>query len=67
MDVDIYEPTVIILKHLWPRVVKGGVLLLDDYGNFPGETKAVDEYFKGDGIEIRKLPFAASPAYIIKE
>lgn len=67
MDVDIYEPTAVILEHLWPKIVKGGILLLDDYGNFPGETKAVDEYFAEEKIKIRKLSFASSPAYIIKE
>lgn len=67
LDTDIYEPAVSILKHFWPRVVKGGVLILDDYGVFPGETKAVDEYFKGQNVKILKFPFAMSPCYIVKE
>ena len=57
LDVDIYEPSVTVLEELYPRVVKGGVILLDDYGFFPGETKAVDEYFKDKDVEIKKLPF----------
>jgi hypothetical protein len=67
LDTDIYEPAVTILEHLYPRIVKGGVLILDDYGTFPGETKAVDDYFKGTDIKIRKFPFAMTPCYIIKE
>lgn len=67
LDVDIYEPTVTILEYLWPRIVKGGVLILDDYATFPGETKAVDEYFKGKNVKIQKFPFAMTPCYIIKE
>lgn len=67
LDVDLYEPSVAILEHLYPRITKGGILLLDDYGFFPGETKAVDEYFKDKDIEIRKLPFCMTPSYIIKE
>lgn len=67
LDTDIYEPAVTILEHFYPRLVKGGVLLLDDYGTFPGETKAVDDYFKGKDVTIRKFPFAMTPCYIIKE
>ncbi|MEZ4798719.1 MAG: TylF/MycF/NovP-related O-methyltransferase [Flavobacteriales bacterium] len=66
LDTDIYEPAVAILEHLWPRIVKGGVLILDDYGTFPGETKAVDEYFKDKNVEIKKFPFAMTPCYIVK-
>ena len=67
LDTDIYEPAVTILENLYPRMVKGGVLILDDYGTFPGETRAVDDYFKGTNIRIRKFPFAMTPSYIIKE
>lgn len=66
LDTDIYEPAVTILEHLYPRLVKGGVLLLDDYGEFPGETKAVDDYFAGKDVVIKKSPFAMTPCYIIK-
>ena len=66
LDVDIYEPSAAILEHLYPRVVPGGVVLLDDYGTFPGETRAVDEYFGEDLPEIHKFPFATTPCYIEK-
>jgi len=66
LDTDIYEPAVVILEHLYPRIVSGGLLVLDDYGVFPGETKAVDDYFQGTGIEIRRFPFCATPCYIVK-
>lgn len=66
IDVDIYEPAVTILKHLYPRVVPGGIILLDDYGVFAGETKAVEEYFASQKIEIKKFPYSMTPSYIIK-
>lgn len=66
LDTDIYEPARAILENLFPRIVKGGILLLDDYGTFPGETKAVDEYFRGKNIEIKKFSFAMTPCYIVK-
>lgn len=67
MDTDVYEPAVTILNHLYPRLVSGGVILLDDYGIFPGETKAVEDYFRGKNVEIRKFPFAQTPCYLVKK
>ena len=66
LDTDIYEPAVTILEHLYPRVSKGGIIILDDYGTFPGETKAIEDYFKGKEIQIRKFPFCMTPSYILK-
>lgn len=72
LDVDIYEPSVTVLEYFYPRIVKGGILILDDYGKlsdetFPGETKAVNDYFKNQNIKIKKFPFCATPRYIIKK
>jgi hypothetical protein len=44
-DTDWYESTAHELKHLWPRLVTGGVLIIDDYGHWQGAQRAVDEYF----------------------
>ncbi|GAA0724289.1 hypothetical protein GCM10008905_17960 [Clostridium malenominatum] len=66
LDTDIYEPAVTILENLYPKIVKGGVLVIDDYGVFPGETKAVDDYFRGKDITIEKLGLNATPSFIIK-
>jgi len=67
LDTDIYEPAVAILEYFWPRIQKGGVLILDDYCVFPGETKAIDDYFQDKAVNIRRFPFCSSPSYIIKE
>src|SRR5262249_30907245 len=66
LDTDIYEPAKVILKYLYPLMVRGGILILDDYGTFPGETMAVDEYFLGQDVEIKKFPFCTTPCYIRK-
>ncbi len=47
LDTDWYESTKRELEVLWPRLVKGGVLLIDDYGHWQGARKAVDEFFIG--------------------
>ena len=67
VDVDIYEPSVTILENLFPLVSKGGVIIFDDYGVFPGETKAVDDFLKKSKNEIKKIPFSKTPSYIIKK
>ena len=66
MDVDIYEPSVTVLEQLFPLIVKGGILILDDYKVFPGETKAVDDYFEGKNIDIIKSPYYETINYIVK-
>ena len=66
LDMEIYESTSTVLDYLYPRILKGGVLILDDYNRYPGETKAVDDYFRGKNVPIRKFPFSKGPYYIIK-
>jgi Macrocin-O-methyltransferase (TylF) len=66
LDTDIYEPAVTILDTLWSRLVPGGVLIIDDYGVFPGETQAVDEFFAGKQVRFQKFSFSATPTYIVK-
>lgn len=45
LDTDWYESTRHELVHLFPRLVAGGVLIIDDYGHWQGARRAVDEYF----------------------
>lgn len=66
LDTDIYEPARVILEQLWPRMSPGGVVMLDDYGVFEGETKAVDEYFAGQNIAIEELPYRGTPRLLTK-
>lgn len=66
IDVDVYEPSKAILESLWSKIVPGGILMLDDYGVVEGETKAVDEFFASQRIQINKPPHNQIPSYIIK-
>lgn len=45
LDTDWYESTKHELVHMYPRLVPGGVLIIDDYGFWKGARKAVDEFF----------------------
>lgn len=50
LDTDWYESTQVELRQLFPRLTAGGVLLIDDYGHWQGCRRAVDEYFREQGI-----------------
>lgn len=64
IDVDIFEPSKIILENLYERVVKDGLIVLDDYSIVPGATRAIDEFFIG--MRIEKLSISHVPSFIIK-
>jgi len=45
LDTDWYESTKHELVHLFPRLAKAGVIIIDDYGHWRGSRRACDEYF----------------------
>ena len=69
-DCDLYQPTKIALEHFWPRLSRGGIMLFDEYGihDWPGETRAVDEFFKNKAnVAVKTLPWTNAPAgYVVK-
>jgi len=70
LDVDLYEPTKIALEYFVPLMVKGGVIILDEYAvdTFGGESHAVDEYFMktfGKKPCIQKFPWHSNPSGFI--
>jgi hypothetical protein len=50
LDTDWYDSTRAEMEILFPRLVPGGVLIVDDYGHWQGAKKAVDEYFEKHGL-----------------
>src|SRR5579864_5869722 len=53
IDGDWYESTRACLENLWDRVSEGGIVQIDDYGEWQGCRKAVDEFFAKRAIGIR--------------
>lgn len=47
IDVDQYEPAMVCLERIFPRVSVGGSIIPDDYYDWGGCKKAVDSYFTG--------------------
>lgn len=46
LDGDWYASTKVCLAHLYDRVVRGGIVVVDDYGAYEGCQKAVDEFLE---------------------
>ena len=55
LDTDWYESTKIELEILFPKLVNNGILIIDDYGDYKGCKKAVDEYFRYKKFNIFKI------------
>ena len=51
LDTDWYESTKHELVHLFPRLSRNGILIVDDYGHWAGARKAVDEYFLAHNLK----------------
>jgi hypothetical protein len=56
LDNDWYRSTRYCLELLYPQVISGGVVLVDDYGCFKGCRNAVDEYRLRHDIKSPLIP-----------
>jgi O-methyltransferase len=59
LDTDWYESTRHELEHLYPRLSRGGVLLIDDYGWWKGAREAVHEFLEESGEPLLLLRMAS--------
>lgn len=70
IDLDLYGPIKTALEILFPRVVRGGIIILDDYAaGFPGARLAVDEFLEKSNRKetVKKFPWTNTPCYLIKQ
>ena len=67
LDLDIFRPTLFVLDKLFNKVVKGGIVLLDDYAEISGATEAVDKFLHKKNYKIEKLKYYKRPSFIIKK
>jgi len=63
LDGDLYESTLVCLEHLYPKLVKGGYLIIDDYA-LTGCRRAIDEYLPNQ--EFIKVKGGGGPVYMKK-
>ncbi len=67
LDMDVYEPTLCVLEILYEKIVKGGIIMFDDYNFVSGATKAIDEFLlTHQYLSIEKLPICHTPSFIMK-
>jgi O-methyltransferase len=60
IDMNVVEPEIAAANFFWDKLVKGGVMILDDYG-FPGhinQKMAFDKFAEEKGVRILYLPTA---------
>jgi O-methyltransferase len=55
LDTDWYDSTRHELEHLYPRLVSGGVLIIDDYGYWQGSRQATEEFLESTGARLLLL------------
>jgi hypothetical protein len=65
LDFDLYEPTLVALKHLAPLVPKGGLIGFDELNQakWRGETMALKAAEEISGLRLKKFPFDAHVSY----
>ena len=54
LDGDLYESTYECLKYLYPRLSKGGYIVIDDYNCYPGAKQATED-FRNEQSIVDKL------------
>lgn len=57
VDTDLYSAYKVTLKELFDKVIRGGIVLFDEYGEpkFPGATKAIDEFLADTNYQLQKI------------
>ena len=70
LDLDLYRATKVALEHFVPRMVAGGIIIVDEYAveTFGGESRAVDEYFlssTGRLPRVQKFHWHSNPSAFI--
>ena len=58
LDVDFYQTTLDGLRYFWPRMEKGGYLMLHDWGSpkLSGVAKALADFEKEKALRIPVVP-----------
>lgn len=67
LDGDWYDSIMTSLIHLFPMVVKGGLIILDDYGQWDGCSRAVHKYLADTNSPSRIEKFSDTVSYIVKK
>jgi O-methyltransferase len=67
LDGDWYESTMICLEHLFEKVKKGGLIIIDDYYTWDGCTRALHDYLSKHKRTEKIRSMYSSGCYLIKQ
>ena len=67
LDGDWYDSTMVCLEHLFPKVIPGGLIILDDYYAWDGCSKALHDYLSKYKRAERIIQAYSSGCYLIKK
>ena len=67
LDLDLGDPTYETLNNMWERVVKGGIVVFDEYAYHGwSESKGVDRFVKERNLQVIPTNVKTPTAYIVK-
>jgi hypothetical protein len=58
LDTDWFRSAQAALQAFWPRLSRKGVLIVDDYGHYPGQRRAVEEYFANAPVLLHRVDYS---------
>ena len=69
LDMDIYAPTVAVLKACWDRIPRGGVVVFDEltHSAYPGEAIALLEHLGLGRGQLRRSRYGSVSGYLVKD
>lgn len=67
IDLEDFDSTNTALEFFYPRIVAGGLLIIDNYTSSPAEAEAVDQFlYHHKGIVLQQFPLVNGPFYLFK-
>jgi O-methyltransferase len=67
LDCDLYESVKLCLEQLYDDVIKGGCIVIDDYGCWEGCQKAVNEFIERRNLKVELIKVDYEGVYFHKE
>ena len=67
LDGDLYESTMDALTALYPKVSRGGYVIVDDYGDVPACRQAVHDYWQRHGIQEEIMRIDQAGVFWLKQ
>ena len=67
LDGDWYDSTIVCLNYLFPKVLVGGLILIDDYLTWDGCSRAVHDFLSKNKRPEKIIHYKGNTTYLVKE